>query len=522
METNNTMTAQSKEVSRFFLILTVFFGLYVRLFPVFRADFPLVDGGMFYTMIKDLQASHFVLPVFTTYNQSGIPFAYPPLAFYIAGLANAITGVPLLDMIKWQPVVTSILVIPVFHYFMKQVLNSEPKAALATLIFTLTPNSYWWNIVGGGLTRSLGALFFTITTVSAYQMYREKKPIWVAGTILGGTLVVLSHLTWALQSAAVIFLLWLYWGRNRQGVINTMITAIGILLLSSPWWMVILQNHGLQVFYLAGQVTHSRWLFWTIPFTLSFTGEYTTVIAVFAMVGFFIHLAKKEPFFPLWAIVCLITDPRGGIPASIFPFTVLAMSAITDGIAPQLFNIKTDEQYPDSWALSLNSKIGRLFWGFFILLFLYNSYNVSNTLSYQVLAPREFQAIRWVNSNTKGTDRFLILDEQSNPLLSPFTEWFPALTDRRSVATLQGTEWLRGNRHYNKQYPIITSLHQCLYENVKCLYDLRNKTADQYNFIILSSKNPVPLLNSLANHPAFELVYSSPMMKIFQVNSWDN
>ena len=123
MKTNLTMTAHSKEVSRFFLILTAFFGLYVRLFPLFKTNFPLVDGGMFYTMIKDLQSAHFVLPIFTTYNQAEIPFAYPPLAFYIAGFLNTFTDISLIDIIKWQPVFISILTIPIFYYFVKQVLN---------------------------------------------------------------------------------------------------------------------------------------------------------------------------------------------------------------------------------------------------------------------------------------------------------------------------------------------------------------------------------------------------------------
>jgi hypothetical protein len=159
-----------------------------------------------------------------------------------------------------------------------------------------------------------------------------------------------------------------------------------------------------------------------------------------------------------------------------------------------------------------------LFFGFFIILFLYNAYNVSNTLSYQVLGAEEIEAINWVKSNTGVTDRFLILDEQGNPLLSPLTEWFPALAERRSIATIQGTEWLEGDRHYNKQYPIITSLHGCLYQDVDCLYNFREKITDQYNFILVSSGNQIPLLKSLGNHPDFELVYSSATIKIFQVN----
>src|SRR3990172_3526116 len=115
------------------MILTAFFGLYVRLFPLFKTNFPLVDGGMFYTMIKDLQASHYALPVFTTYNQAEIPFAYPPLAFYIAGLVNALTDISLIDIIKWQPVLISILTVPFFYCFVNRVLNSEPQAAFATL-----------------------------------------------------------------------------------------------------------------------------------------------------------------------------------------------------------------------------------------------------------------------------------------------------------------------------------------------------------------------------------------------------
>jgi hypothetical protein len=511
------MTEQSKDVSKFFLILTFFFGLYVRLFPLFRTDFPLVDGGMFYTMIRDLQASHFSLPVFTTYNQAGIPFAYPPLAFYIAGLINTVTGISLTDIIKWQPVFVNILAIPLFYYFVKRVFDSEPKAALATLIFALTPNSYWWNIVGGGLTRSMGSLFFIITAISASQMYREKKTFWVVVSIFSGAFVVLSHLSWALQSATIFLLSWLLWGRNRQGIRNSIIVAAGVLLLTAPWWMAILQQHGMEAFFQAGQVTHSRWLFWTILFALSFTGEYTTVIAVFALIGFFLHLAKRNYYFPLWALLTLIVDPRGGIAASIFPFAVLAVSAITDGIAPQLFTAKTGDAYPDAWIQSLGTKAGRLFFGFFIILFLYNAYNVSNTLSYQVVGKPEFEAIQWVKLNTGMSDRFLILDEQNNPLLSPFTEWFPALTERRSIATIQGTEWLEGNRHYNKQYPIITSLHECLYTDVECLYSMAKDT-EPYDFIILSSKIPVPLLNSLEECPDFVLTFSSPTIKIFKTN----
>jgi hypothetical protein len=518
MGSQSTTTLQSKDVSRFFLILTVFFGLSVRLFPLFRVNFPLVDGGMFYSMIRDLQDSHFILPLFTTYNHADIPYAYPPLAFYIAGWVSLIPGISLISVVKWMPAIVTILIVPCFYFFASRILNSEPKAALATLIFTLTPNSYWWDIVGGGLTRSMGTFFFTIAIAGFYQMYREKKPVWMLVSILGGTGVVLSHPAWTLQLAVVIPLLWFFWGRTRQGTVNSLIVLAGMLLLTSPWWVTVIYNHGLGIFLQAGQVTHSRWLSWTILFALSFTGEYTPVIGVFALIGLFIHLAKKEYFFPLWATLCIVVDPRGGPSASIFPFAIMAMTTITDGIAPLLLKKEADNQAPDSWMYSLNSTAGRLFFGFFVILFLYGAYSVSDTISYQVVGVEEFKTIDWVKSNTNAADRFLILDEQGNPLLSPFTEWFPALADRRSIATIQGTEWLDGSRHYNQQLSIINDVHSCLYQSVDCIQGLQDKLADKYDYIIVSSRSPVPLLGSLESSTDFRLTYSSPTIKIFKFN----
>ena len=48
--------SHAKDVTTFFLLLAFVFGLEVRLYPLFKTDFPLVDGGMFYSMIMDLGA----------------------------------------------------------------------------------------------------------------------------------------------------------------------------------------------------------------------------------------------------------------------------------------------------------------------------------------------------------------------------------------------------------------------------------------------------------------------------------
>lgn len=518
----NKTFSHSKDVTGFFLILTFVFGIAVRVAPLLRVDFPLVDGGMFYTMIKDLQAANFSLPVFTTYNNIQIPFAYPPLGFYLAGALNSLTKISILKILQWLPVTATILNIPLFFIFSKNILGSEPRAALATLVFTLTPNSYWWNIVGGGLTRSLGTLFFTATILCVHQMYQRRIKAWVVAAIVSAAGSVLSHPAWALQSVLASILLWWFFGRDKQGITYSVIVGLGVFVLTAPWWVTVIQSHGMGVFLNASAVTHSRFLFWTVFFALSFTGEYAPVIAVFGLVGLFMYLARKDYFLVVWVLLCLFIDPRGGLPVAIFPFSIMAVTALADGIASRLSSVNAESSSQDSWMDALNFNSGRLFFGFFILLFVYNAYKISNTLSFQALGAEERKAVEWAKANTKANENFLILDEQGNPLLSPLTEWFPALAERRSIATIQGTEWLRGKMHYNELYETITNIHQCLYQDVDCLRKFQGGLPGEYEYIMLSAKqsenkSQLPLVVSLSENSDFILVYSSQNIYIFKV-----
>ncbi len=499
-----------RDIARFFLLFALLFGIAARLYPLLNKDFPLVDGGMFYTMIGDLQRNHFALPVFTTYNQSNIPFAYPPLALYVTGFIQSATRLPLTSLIQWLPFAVNLLILPLFFFFAKQILHSEPGAALATLIFALTPNSYWWEIVGGGLTRAPGALFFLLTALCADRMVRERRTAWIVATALCGALTVLTHPEWALQSAAVIFLFWCFYGRDKQGVKISLAVLASVALLTVPWWLAVLGDHGWDIFFQAAQATKSRWLFWTVPFAMSFSGEYTPVIAALGVYGLFIYVSRKDFLLPAWALLCLFVDPRGGLPASVIPFSMLAATALADGIAAQLVSAKEGAR---EWTHSLNTAIGRLFWGFILLLFLYGAIRVSSTLASHSLTRADRDAMDWVSANTEPADRFLILDDQDNPLLSPWLEWFPALAERNSIATVQGSEWLAGEQSYAAQMAFTMRAHQCLFQEISCLETLNR----EYEYIIISNdpSRVYPLLLSLENSMEFEMVYESGDIRIF-------
>ena len=130
------MKTKVQDIDKFLLLLTVISSLFVRIFPILRSDFPLVDGGMFYSMIRDLQATNYSLPVFTSYNHQQIPFAYPPFAFYFTGAVNSLTGISLIRLIQWQPVVINIFTLVVVYFFVMKLTQSTTKGLLATFIFS--------------------------------------------------------------------------------------------------------------------------------------------------------------------------------------------------------------------------------------------------------------------------------------------------------------------------------------------------------------------------------------------------
>src|SRR5512133_1314061 len=85
------------------VVLAFLLGAFMRFSPTLLAGFPINDGGMFAVMIDDLKASHYLLPAFTTYNHINIPFAYPPLGFYLGRLTSDLFGITAVQALRWVP-----------------------------------------------------------------------------------------------------------------------------------------------------------------------------------------------------------------------------------------------------------------------------------------------------------------------------------------------------------------------------------------------------------------------------------
>lgn len=83
------------------------------------------------------------------------------------------------------------------------------------------------------------------------------------------------------------------------------------------------------------------------------------------------------------------------------------------------------------------------------------------------LAGQERDAMLWIAGNTLPTSAFAVMT--GGPFATDLvSEWFPVLSGRISVATVQGYEWLPG-RQFQRRWERYDALQDCAKRDAECL-----------------------------------------------------
>jgi hypothetical protein len=164
-----------------------------------------------------------------------------------------------------------------------------------------------------------------------------------------------------------------------------------------------------------------------------------------------------------------------------------------------------------------------------LYVFLYLIFSTSQfgfQLSHATLYPQDQEAMNWVRENTAENSRFLVLTGTSSVSCDSVLEWFPALTDRQSIFTVQGTEWTKG-AGFNDYVRSTYAVQECLPDgDASCLDEALSRSA--YDFIYLSKTlhvdNCIPLdyqrtfsyfLEHMHADESFETVFETEGVVIF-------
>lgn len=493
----------------------------MRFAPTVITGRPINDGGMFYIMIGNLNANHFLIPAFTTYNNIQIPFAYPPLSFYLGGLIS-LMGISTLDILRWLPPIISTLTLPAFYWMASIILGSRTKSALATLAYALVPRSFSWYVMGGGLSRSLGVFFLLLTCGSAWAMFTKPSWRYLSQTALFSAGAILSHPEAGLHAAASCALMWLFKGRSKRTLLYGAATALGTILIASPWWATVLIQHGLTPFQSAMNTGgHGALLgIWrTVP---DITEErFFPLFAVLGLLGLAIQAMRHDWFLPVWLLVPFIVDPRSAAAIAIIPLAILAGVGLSDFIILSITKHRspTDEAQTDWTFLMSQSVAVRIFLGFVMLFGLVGSFSYDFSLANYVVSPAAQQAMLWAKNNTPSGGQFVVLTGRPDPFSDPSVEWFPAISLRTSVNTIQGREWLLG-KNFLSSLNNMEALQTCVNDRLDCVTKWTEANQFTFDYIYIEKSKydtaPGPLVNQLLNSPDYMLVFENAGAVIFE------
>lgn len=503
---------KNQERDIFFIALVTILGLAVRLSAPLAANFPLNDGGLFYQMIVDLQNNGFILPATTTYNFADLPFAYPPLAFYLYGLLN-LSGIPLLKLMQILPAIVATFTIPAFYFLAKDLLGNKSQALFGAMAFALVPRSFDWLIMGGGVTRSLGFLLAILAIHQAFLLFSTAtKRSLILTTVFSG-LVVLTHPEATIHTAIAAIFFYLWKDRSIKGALRAGLAALGTLIISAPWWAVILQHHGTAPFQAAVAAARGNSIdlitriFALIKF--EFTDEpFMQLISVIGLVGLFILLARRKPALPIWFALIALIEPRGGTLYMLLPLAMFVGVAFDQAFLPVL---KPQEG-------NSNTRAWNFFIGFFVFYGLISASITASNINRQLtLTSDDLNAFAWAKANTSSESRFVLLT-QGLPLNDSASEWFPVLAERPSLATLFGYEWEK-DVPFGIRVQEYEELQKCAAKDKACL-DAWSSGRDFSHVLIRKNRAAVGftslLVEQIKSSPDYQLVYEAGGIAVFE------
>jgi hypothetical protein len=508
----------------FLSLVALAFGVLVRASFVFATDFPLNDGGMFAAMSADVQENGYRLPAFTTYNFGEIPFAYPPLGLCAAAMLEQTTPLSMFDVFQFLPLAVSMATMLAFAALAHRMLERRAAFVAAMFAFALIPRSFEWMIMGGGLTRSFGLLFALLALHEAHRLYRDKNP-WAAVSfgVLAG-LTALSHLemAWFLAFSSLLF--FVAEGRHhRTGLLGSGAAVVVAAAVSSPWWVAVLAHHGVDPFF-AAMTTGSPSAANPILIFLVFrpTGETMfAIVGALSVLGILVCSSRREWLLPAWVLACGLLDPRGFGNVASAAIAMLAGIAIAEIVLPLLLRSDSSTQRIDAKRWLLPGSVLTL-----IVFYAMINALIATPRVLRSVPPDERAAMAWIAANTSPETEVLVLTNETWPV-DRSSEWFPVLADRRSVATVQGYEWIRGA--FADKLAAYRDVQACTESDANCVERWSTETNTPFDLIYMPTAVQVrntslntdaecckALRSSLRTDARYETVFENEGVTVFR------
>jgi hypothetical protein len=314
-------------------------------------------------------------------------------------------------------------------------------------------------------------------------------------------------------------LLFLFYGRNKRGIISALLVGTGVVLLTAPWWGTVFLRYGFAPLISAGQTSQRTLESYLMLLRFNGLGDYIFIpTLVLALIGAWVTAKRREFFLITWVVLAYLIDPRGGDGVALLAESMLAGLGL---LKLSAWISRSDSDQPEGAMMKRVSQIlvfGAFF--YFILTAGISDFQLINTS----LKPEDIKMIEWVDSNVNDGETFLLSTGREFSMSDPLQEWFPALTKQRSATTMQGLEWTLAERFF-PWYEQLKDFQHCA--DMACVSQWSGNNSVDYDYLVvmIPSKDDESefgeTLRSLAlstrSSASHVLVYESENALVFEV-----
>jgi hypothetical protein len=233
------------------------------------------------------------------------------------------------------------------------------------------------------------------------------------------------------------------------------------------------------------------------------------ILILLRVVGMIWAVYKKQYFLLIWVFLPYLVEPRSAPSVAFYPLTMLIALAFAEAI-PFFFSRWQRINFVE---LYKNKTYNFILLFVLIILFvdssLYNFRLIGNSLK-----PAEIESMMWIKENIDSDAKIISITGNSSPEIDPFIEWLPALSERRNQTTIQGYEWLLGEKFFER-YSDLADLQKC--KSVNCVEAWSLRTELDYQFVVIAKIEENDLINlSFMNSETYEQVYKNDEVVIYQ------
>jgi hypothetical protein len=325
------------------------------------------------------------------------------------------------------------------------------------------------------------------------------------------------------------------------------------MILSAPWWLVVLLRFGPGplIAAISGSAQAFPIAMGLLPFLslAPVTEPWFPFFTGLGLLGLADCIGRRRWLLPAWTATILVVNYRGPVDRAVILVSLLAgvglaalvdvlrgVGALTASGSPELrSNARKQPQTPATegrgygYGRERGSFRIAVPWrgvivGVAAVALIARSVVATWTLATAAplaLSTGERSAMAWAGKHTGVSSRFSIVTS-ATWAIDANSEWFPALSGRTSVATIQGTEWIP--HVFASRLKVYQGLQACSSGDAGCLMAWSHKSGVRPNYVYVAANPPeVPggnptssLASSLAQSGEFHIVFRNRAVTIFR------